>query len=136
MLVRALIVDDDHKERIVLRYLLEQIKDVKIVGEAVHGLEALMLCQGKKVDIVFLDIAMPEMDGLEATRAIRKAGACATAPIIGLSANVFESDRVACREAGMDDFLGKPLHLDELRECLHRLSDRGDDRTQRSKIGL
>ena len=63
MPVRALIVDDDHKERIVLRYLLEQCKDLKIVGEAANGLEALILCQEKKVDIVFLDISMPEMDG-------------------------------------------------------------------------
>lgn len=47
MSVRLLIADDDERERIVLRYLLEQIKDVAIVGEALHGMEALLLCQKK-----------------------------------------------------------------------------------------
>ncbi len=65
MPVRVLIVDDDERERIVLRYVLEQIKDVDILGEAVHGLEALLLCQEKKLDLVFLDISMPEMGGME-----------------------------------------------------------------------
>ena len=68
MPVRIIIVDDDERERIVLRYIAEQIKDVSIVGEAVHGLEALLLCQEKKVDLVLLDIAMPEMGGLETAR--------------------------------------------------------------------
>jgi len=65
MSIKVLIVDDDERERIVLRYVLEHTKDINIVGEAVHGLEALMLCQEKKVDLVFLDITMPEMGGLE-----------------------------------------------------------------------
>ena len=65
MSLRVLIVDDDERERIVLRYVLEQIKDMHIVGEAVHGLEALLLCQEKKVDLMFLDITMPEMGGMK-----------------------------------------------------------------------
>ena len=65
MSVRVLIVDDDERERIVVRYVLEQINDVEIVGEAVHGLEALLLCQERKVDLVFLDISMPEMGGID-----------------------------------------------------------------------
>ncbi len=65
MSVKVLIVDDDERERIVLRYVLEQIREVEIVGEAIHGLEALLLCQEKKVDLVFLDITMPEMGGFE-----------------------------------------------------------------------
>ena len=65
MSLKVLIVDDDERERIVLRYVLEQINEVEIVGEAIHGLEALLICQEKKVDLVFLDINMPEMDGFE-----------------------------------------------------------------------
>ncbi|HHV16119.1 MAG TPA: response regulator transcription factor [Gelria sp.] len=70
--VKILIVDDDERDRIILRYVLEQIKGVEIVGEAVHGLEALMLCQEKEVDLVFLDINMPEMDGLETARKLKQ----------------------------------------------------------------
>lgn len=65
MVVKVLIVDDDERERIVLRYILEQIRDVEIIGEAISGLEALLICREKKVDLVFLDITMPEMDGIE-----------------------------------------------------------------------
>ncbi len=65
MSIRVLIVDDNERERVVLRYVLEQISDVDIVGEAISGLEALLICQEKKVDLVFLDVNMPEMDGFE-----------------------------------------------------------------------
>ncbi len=120
MPVRALIVDDDHKERIVLRYLLEQFKDVKIVGEAAHGLEALMLCQGNKVDIVFLDIAMPEMDGLETAFKLMEMKnppliAFVTAQI-GMAVNAYE--------LGALDYIVKPIEQSRLDKTIERVKER------------
>lgn len=65
-------MEDDERERIVLRYVLENIKDVAIVGEAVNGLDALLLCQEKMIDLVLLDINMSEMDGFETAHKLKK----------------------------------------------------------------
>jgi CheY-like chemotaxis protein len=73
-----------------------------------------------------MDLQMPEMDGLEAARHIRRVTDSATRPrLIALTANVFKSDRDACRDAGMEAFLGKPLDLPELRAALLQCSQRG-----------
>ncbi len=120
MPVRALIVDDDDKERIVLRYLLEQFKDVKIVGEAVHGLEALMLCQEKKVDIVFLDITMPEMDGLETAAKLVEMKAPPLIAFVtaqtGMAVNAFE--------LGAVDYIVKPIEQSRIEKTLHKVKER------------
>jgi CheY-like chemotaxis protein len=66
-----------------------------------------------------MDMQMPEMDGLEATRRIRsQAGPNAQTPIVALTANAMQSDQEACRAAGMNDFLSKPLNRQRLADCL------------------
>jgi CheY-like chemotaxis protein len=72
-------------------------------------------------DIVLMDVRMPVMDGLTAARALRAKGV--TAPIIALTANAFEEDRRACLEAGMNDFLTKPLEPGALRAALARWTE-------------
>jgi CheY-like chemotaxis protein len=68
-----------------------------------------------------MDMQMPEMDGLEATRQIRLLdGPNARIPIVALTANAMQSDQDACRTAGMDDFLTKPINRDSLTACLAR----------------
>jgi two-component system LytT family response regulator/two-component system response regulator LytT len=120
MPVRAIIVDDDHKERIVLRYLLEQVKDVIIVGEAVHGLEALMLCQEKKIDLVFLDITMPEMDGLEtAARLMEMKDSPAIAFITAQTGMA-----VAAFELGALDYIVKPIEQSRIEKTIGRVKER------------
>ena len=71
--------------------------------------------------LILMDIQMPDMDGLEATRHLGvDAGLSAGAPIIAMTANVMNSDRAMCLEAGMKDFLAKPFHARELKAMLAR----------------
>ena len=89
---------------------------------ATNGLEALEQAEKHRPDVILMDMRMPEMDGLAATRAIRAAEreSGRHVVVIALTANVLEGDREACIEAGMDDFLTKPLQLDALRAVLER----------------
>jgi len=116
----VLVAEDNMvNQRIIVKMLEALGHSVEVAS---NGRQAVDAARSVPYDAILMDYRMPEMDGLEATRAIRENGACARTPIIGLSANVFESDREAGRQAGMDGFLGKPLHLDDLRRCLDRLN--------------
>jgi CheY-like chemotaxis protein len=83
----------------------------------------MALAEPGKYDIVFMDVQMPEMDGLEATRRIRmglnRAGA-AQLPIVAMTANVFKDEIDACLDAGMDGHLGKPLDMGKVLETLRQ----------------
>jgi two-component system, sensor histidine kinase and response regulator len=103
------------------------------VRVAVHGQQALELLRGdERFDLVFMDMHMPVMDGLEATRRIRAWGQdeprWLQLPVIAMTANAMQSDRDQCRDAGMDDFLSKPFAPDEMWRMLARWlsADAGD----------
>jgi signal transduction histidine kinase/CheY-like chemotaxis protein len=82
---------------------------------AANGLEVLSALERQSYDVILMDLQMPEMDGLEATRRIRQNRPKETGPrIIAMTANVTKNDRLACFEAGMDDFLPKPIRVNEL----------------------
>jgi len=81
---------------------------------AVNGTEAVKASAAKPYRLIFMDIQMPEMDGLEATRLIRAGGSGKNIPIVALTAHAMPEDRAGCFEAGMNDFLSKPLHHDAL----------------------
>ena len=86
-----------------------------------NGLEALAAVSRQPYDVVLMDVQMPEMDGLEAARLITAKWDASHRPrLIALTANVFKSDQEACRTAGMDDFLSKPLNISTLRDALLR----------------
>ena len=88
-----------------------------------NGLEVLAAVRRQPYDVILMDIQMPEMDGLEASRIITRQHGPASRPrLIALTANVFKTDQDACVEAGMDGFLGKPLDLEQLREALVQCS--------------
>jgi two-component system, sensor histidine kinase and response regulator len=117
--VSVLVAEDNEINRRVIIGMLERIGcDVTF---AVDGREALQFVKRNDYALVFMDCQMPEMDGFEATRAIRALGGnYVDLPILALTANVLAADRDACMDAGMDDFLPKPIKLDLLRSAVKR----------------
>ncbi len=85
---------------------------------AEDGKEALEKAQSSTYDLILMDMQMPEMSGVEATKAIRQLPAYATTPIIAITANAFKGDRQICLDAGMNDHLAKPLKQQELHQAL------------------
>jgi CheY-like chemotaxis protein len=89
-----------------------------IVG---NGLEAVSALDQKPYDVILMDVQMPEMDGLEATRTIRTVRALDGGPrIIAMTANAMQGDREICLEAGMDDYVSKPIRTEDLAAALER----------------
>ena len=102
---------------------LEMVSNyLRLLGFEVHtaqdGLEAVALAQAYRPDIIIMDVQMPELDGLEATRRLRADPALRLTPIIALTALAMPGDRERCLDAGMDDYLSKPLGLSELHKSL------------------
>ncbi len=120
---RVLIAEDNPVNQKLLRAQLGKLGyRPDVVG---NGREAVAAVERAAYDIVLMDCRMPEMNGLDATRAIRalEAGKRHT-QIIAMTANALERDRQRCLDAGMDDYLAKPLHLEDLRAALQRAMER------------
>ena len=122
--VRILLAEDNVVNQKVATRLLGRLGfSADVVA---NGAEALAEVQrraafGEGYDVVFMDVQMPEMDGLEATRRIRSSAEVADQPwIVSLTANAMEGDREACLEAGADDYLPKPVQLVSMREAVER----------------
>jgi CheY-like chemotaxis protein len=95
-----------------------------------NGYEALQAVSVREFDVVLMDVQMPELDGLDATRAIRALPTTVAQPwIIALTANAFEQDRQLCMAAGMDDFVAKPFKQEALRDALMRTRSHSHPRT-------
>ena len=101
------------------------------VSLAANGIEAVTLFKAGQFDLVFMDIQMPKMDGLQATLAIRKLeiDRDSRVPIIAMTANVSESDRRRCFDVGMDDFISKPVRLQTIHEAIFRHTNKGVEPT-------
>ena len=84
------------------------------------GSEGLKLTQAQKFDVILMDLQMPVMDGLETTRQLRLIEQFTDLPVIAMTANVMATDREACFEAGMNDFMSKPIRIQELREKIYQ----------------
>ncbi len=117
--LRLLVVEDNRINQQVARELLEdEGARVEVAGNGRLALERL--AEDAAFDLILMDVQMPEMDGYTATRAIRADARLAGLPIIAMTANTMQSDRVAAREAGMDDHVGKPFELNELVAVIKR----------------
>ena len=115
--LNLLVVEDNKINQLLAMTLLR--KAGHEVAVATNGKEGVEAVRSQSYDVVLMDMQMPEMDGLEATRAIRNlAGERARTPIIAMTANALESDQKRCLEAGMDDYLAKPIDPKALHEKL------------------
>ena len=132
---KVLLVEDNFVNKEYARALLEDIGCYVTVAE--NGVEAISELKDNKFDIVLMDCRMPEMDGYEATKIIRqmqKDGEMDSFPIIALTANAMEGDREKCVAAGMEDYLSKPVKVDELIKTLSRwVESKSTPKKERSK---
>jgi CheY-like chemotaxis protein len=120
---KVLIVDDDMRNIFTLSTVLEE-HDMEIIS-ADNGRNAIeILKEDREIDMVMMDIMMPEMDGLETMREIRKISYLKDLPIVAVTAKAMKGDREKCIEAGAWDYLSKPVDTDQmlavLRAWLHR----------------
>ena len=115
--LRILVAEDNNTNRLIVTRMLERLGHR--VDAVANGAEAVEAVRTIPYALVLMDMMMPEMDGLAATRAIRSMdNAAARVPIIGLTANVMESDKEACLLAGMNGFLPKPVNAGRLRRAI------------------
>ncbi|WP_135077304.1 ATP-binding protein [Terasakiella sp. SH-1] len=114
---KILVAEDNDVNREIVRMYLEKMGHECVLAE--NGLEALGAVTQDQFDLILMDMQMPEMDGLSATREIRKLSSeLGAIPIIALTANALHEDRERCFEAGMTGFLAKPIKKKELEEAL------------------
>jgi signal transduction histidine kinase len=117
--LRILMADDNRVNQKVGSSFLEKLGyHAEVVG---NGLEVLQALERQPYDIVFLDVQMPEMDGYEAARQLRRRWTGADRPrIIAMTGNAMQGDRERCLKAGMDDYIAKPVRVDDLQIALER----------------
>ncbi|MES2018291.1 MAG: response regulator [Pseudomonadota bacterium] len=116
--LRILVVDDNQlNQEIVMTVLRLMGAEVDV---AANGVEGMACALAGKHDAILMDMQMPDMDGLEATRRLRTHRSMRSIPIIALTANVMEADRIACHAAGMDDYINKPIDFAQLAACICR----------------
>ena len=117
--LRLLLAEDNTvNQKVALKLLAKLGLEADVAG---NGVEALRAFERRRYDVVLMDVHMPEMDGLEATRLLRERWGNGPR-ILAITASGFESDRVACLEAGMNGFVRKPIVLSELHAELARVT--------------
>ena len=129
---RVLLVEDNVINMEIAHAILEE--EHLNITEAKNGKEAFEIFQNSRLDeydVIIMDVMMPVMDGLEATKAIRmlEREDAKKIPIIAMTANAFEEDRKACLEAGMNEHIGKPIDIPQLKRAITKLlTKRGSKR--------
>jgi CheY-like chemotaxis protein len=112
--LRILMAEDNLVNQKVAMSMLKRLGYKADVAN--NGLEVLQALQEKSYDVVLMDVQMPEMDGLEATRRIRESGL--NTRIIAMTAHALDGDRADCLKAGMNEYITKPICMEELRKAL------------------
>ena len=120
--------------RLVIALIQNLLPDARIL-EAENGLEALKIVKSENVDLVFMDIQMPVMDGLEATREIRLWEAASEpyrrVPVVALTAGALKEEKEKALEHGVDEFLTKPIETEKLQKSINNLLFQIDPKKQR-----
>jgi CheY-like chemotaxis protein/HPt (histidine-containing phosphotransfer) domain-containing protein len=116
---RVLVAEDNSANQMIIRSLLERLGlRIDVVA---NGIEAVDAASNRPYDLVLMDIGMPEMDGIAATRAIRAlAGPVASVPIVAVTAHVMRGERESLLKQGLDDYVSKPIDRAALLDCLTR----------------
>lgn len=136
-----LIVEDILMNMILTSNILRTIFPNVSIIEANNGFEAIEQVKYSVPDIILMDVQMPGMDGLEATRQIRKSENCSELPIIALTAGVSNEERTLCYNSGMNDFISKPVEHDELKRILNKYltkkhQDKSDNQINKINSGF
>ena len=120
--MQTILVCDDDKEIVEAIEIYLQQEGYHIL-KAYDGEEALEILKENEVHLLIMDVMMPVMDGLEATKAIRELERedAKKIPIIAMTANAFEEDRKACLDAGMDEHIGKPIDIPLLKSAIIKM---------------
>jgi PAS domain S-box-containing protein len=116
--LRILLAEDHQPNQVVVKLMLRNLKCR--IDVAVNGLAAIEACAQRSYDLILMDCQMPEMDGFNAAREIRRHGPNQETTIIALTANVLEEDRERCFAAGMNDYLSKPIRKDQLIDAIQK----------------
>lgn len=125
--IRILLAEDNAINALLTRTLLEA--DGHLVDTVEDGVLAVEAMKTQEYDMIFMDMRMPNMDGLEATRKIRAlSNVSKDLPIVALTANAFDDDRNACFDSGMNDFMTKPVSAEELSEMVIRWTTQREQR--------
>ena len=114
--LRILLAEDNQVNQKLASRILEQMGYRADIAS--NGLEAVESIERQTYDVILMDVQMPEMDGLDATRNIRKLADVTQPHIIAMTANAMEGDRELCLAAGMDDYVSKPIRVNELIDAL------------------
>ncbi len=120
--MRILVVEDNFVNQQIASELL--LGEGAVVQLANDGQEAIDLIDAAPFDVVLMDMQMPVMDGLTATRTLRQQHSASELPIVAMTANAMDSDRLACLDAGMNDYVVKPFNVIQLTKVLLRVTSR------------
>jgi signal transduction histidine kinase/CheY-like chemotaxis protein len=116
---KILVVEDNKTNEFVMKKILQNIGCTFEIAE--NGREAIETLERSQFDLVFMDCQMPVLDGLEATRIIRRCGKqYSSIPIVALTASAVEGDEQTCRDAGMDDYLAKPVRIPQIKGAINK----------------
>lgn len=121
--IKILLADDNEFNILLVKQMISNILPKAQIFEAVNGIRAIELFEANQPDLVFMDIQMPELNGLEASEKIRSLTKGKHVPIIALTAGTQEDEREKCIQAGMDDFITKPFVVETLEKVISKWVD-------------
>lgn len=115
--LHVLVVEDSKANQLMIKLMLNKMGHIVVLAD--DGADAVEKARGGGLDLILMDVQMPNLDGLAATAMIRRQGGeCSRVPILALTGNELESDRLACLQAGMDDVVTKPIERKLLQQKL------------------
>ena len=121
--LRILVVEDNRVNQLLAKKLLERMG--YRISQAINGREAVNMVKDQVYDLILMDIQMPEMDGFDATRAIRlaEAGREQHLPIVAMTAHAMKGDQERCLASGMDNYITKPIKREQLENVIRKYLD-------------